>query len=306
MATEAHWRAVDSALQQLGGDSRRLLHGRGGCFAGWEFLCLDYFAPVLLATLYGQLQPQLQIRLSRRLAAAARQYGLEAVVVQRRYRGGAACEIVYGQLPRNPVARRGELCFGIDLDGRQNTGFFLDMEPGRRWLQQRVAGKRVLNLFAYTCSFSVVAQAAGAEWVLNVDMSRAALERGRQNHRLNGLAPAAVSYLAVDIMKSWGRIGRRGPYDMALIDPPSYQPGSFVAGRDYGRVSRGIPQLLKPGGDILLCLNAPELGEDFLLRLLAVECPDCRVVERLAAHPDFPDRDPQRGLKLLHCRYEPA
>ncbi|TQV67816.1 methyltransferase [Exilibacterium tricleocarpae] len=306
------WHLLEAALAPLaedapapGADSRRLLHGRGGKVPGWEFLSLDYFAPVLLATLYQQPAGDLEADLCRRLAELAPLRSLQAVVIQRRYRPGAPADIVYGRLPETLLARRGALRFSIRLAERQNIGFFLDMEPGRRWLEQRVAGKRLLNLFAYTCAFSVVAQAAGAAAVVNVDMSRTALTRGRDNHRLNGLSLAGVGFMAANIMKSWGRIHRRGPFDIAVIDPPSYQPGSFVAAKDYPRVIRRVPQWLRPGGELLLCLNAPEISSACLRDLVAEACPACRFAGRLPAHPDFPDRDPERQLKLLHYRYEP-
>ena len=59
------------------------------------------------------------------------------------------------------------------------------MKPGRDWLLQNAAGKRVLNLFAYTCSLSVAAIHGGAEEVINLDMASAALATGRKNHQLN-------------------------------------------------------------------------------------------------------------------------
>ncbi len=167
------------------------------------------------------------------LRALVGQGPVTALMVQRRYLPQAPAECVAGQLPETVFARRGEARFAIQLGEQQNTGFFLDMEPGRRWLEARANGKRLLNLFAYTCAFSVVAQLAGAASVLNVDMSRAALNRGRDNHRLNSLPTNSIRFLQADILKSWGRIRRPGPFDVAIFDPPSFQPGSFEARRDY-------------------------------------------------------------------------
>ena len=76
----------------------------------------------------------------------------------------------------------------------QNPGLLWDMTEGRRWLRaQRVArpGQKLLNLFAYTCAFSVLALQAGAARVVNADIRRIALAIGKQNHRLNGLAGSA-------------------------------------------------------------------------------------------------------------------
>ena len=286
-------------------DSRRLFHGRGQCYPGLAFVCVDLFDPVLVVTLFEEPPGGWEGELVSRLAPLLADTRLEALVLQRRYLPGAPADVSWGQLPEAVFARRHGQRFQLKLGERQNTGFFLDMEPGRAWLERHATDKRVLNLFAYTCAFSVVALGAGARQVVNVDMSRGALNQGRDNHRLNQLEPRQSLFLAENIMKSWGRIKRRGPYDLLVVDPPSYQPGSFVARKDYARVIRRIPELLVPGGQVLACLNAPELGEDFLRELFAAECPQCEFLERLAPSPDFPDRNPDQQLKLLVFRYQP-
>lgn len=286
-------------------DSRRLFHGRGKCFPGLEFACVDLFDPVLLVTLFSEPPPGWEAQLLAGLSPHLESSAIEALLLQRRYQSGAPAEVPWGDLPEAVYARRAGQRFHLKLGQRQNSGFFLDMEPGRAWLQERVEGKRVLNLFAYTCAFSVVALGGGASQVVNVDMSRGALNQGRDNHRLNRLPAGHSKFLAENIMKSWGRIKRPGPYDILIVDPPSYQPGSFVAAKDYARVVRRIPELLVPGGGVLACLNAPELGVEFLRELFAEQCPDCEFVERLAPSPDFPDANPNQQLKLLVFRYLP-
>lgn len=292
-----------AALSDEPAQSRRWFHGRGHCYPGLEFVCVDLFDPVLAVTLFNEPPPAWEAMFCAALQEMLPGGRLQGVLLQRRYRQGAPAEWVWGRGPASVYARRGELRFHLQLGQRQNTGFFLDMEPGRRWLEERAQGKKVLNLFAYTCAFSVVALAAGASGVVNVDMSRGALSQGRDNHRLNHLPKEKSRFLAENILKSWGRIKRPGPYDLLVVDPPSYQPGSFVAQKDYARVIRRIPELLVPGGEILACLNAPELDEAFLRTLFAQECPNCEFVERLPASEDFPDIDPNRQLKLMVFRY---
>lgn len=265
---------------------------------------MDYFYPVLLITLYSEPP---ESWLEDFLAQAQPRFGdaVTGVLVQHRYQQGAPTHLVWGELPEEVYARRGDLRFALPLAQQQNTGFFLDMEPGRQWLERTAKDKQVLNLFAYTCAFSVVAIAAGATRVVNVDMSSRALQLGRLHHQANGLAKHKSEFLAEDIFKSWGRIKRRGPYDIVIIDPPSYQPGSFVAHKDYARVVRRIPELMPNGGEVLACLNAPEMGTDFLLALFAEHCPGCILVERLEPSTDFPDINPEQQLKLLVFSFTP-
>jgi len=285
-------------------DSRRLFHGRGCVYPGYEQVTVDLYAPVLWLTFFkANDEMTFESQVIDEVIGSAQQHALEAVMVQRRYLQDSPAECVWGSTPEEVWAQRGAARFTIQLGGRQNTGFFLDMEPGRQWLEQRAAGKRVLNLFAYTCAFSVVAQQAGAVSVVNVDMSRGALNQGRENHRLNNLPTDPIRFLQENILKSWGRIRRPGPYEIAIIDPPSFQRGSFVASQDYRKLIRRLPEFMVPGGDVLLCLNAPELGEDFLRQLVEEECPACEFVARLNPSADFPDADPDQQLKLMHFCY---
>lgn len=279
-------------------DSYRVFHGRGRTFPGLEFVTVDFFQPAILVTLF--VEPPEQwldelIAQIRPLFASLQ----SVLVVQRRYIPNVPSEIVWGELPESIYARRGSSLFNLHLAQQQNSGFFLDMESGRQWVEQHAAGKRVLNLFAYTCAFSVVAVAAGAEKVVNVDMSSAALNLGRANHQLNNLAKSKSEFVAENILKSWSRVKNPGPYDLVIIDPPSYQKGSFIAEKDYAKVIRRLPELMPAGGLVLACLNAPELSDGFLMQQFVEQCPQAEFVERVKPHVDFPDVDPEQQLKLL-------
>ncbi len=285
-----------SAQQQV--DSYRLLHGRGRCFESLEFVNVDFFQPVLLVVFYKEPPVdwlrQLTAYLSDKLSEQ-----LSCVLVQRRYMVNAPSEIVLGAMPEKVFARRGELLFNLHLNAQQNSGYFLDIESGRQWVEHNVRDKRVLNLFAYTCAFSVVAVAAGAQKVVNVDMSSPALNLGRANHQLNSLPKEKTEYVAENILKSWSRVKKPGPYDVVIIDPPSYQKGSFIAEKDYAKVIRRLPELMPNGGMVLACLNAPELSDGFLRQQFDEQLPMAEFIERLAAHADFPDINPEQQLKLL-------
>ncbi len=122
---------------------------------------------------------------------------------------------------------------------------------------------RCLNLFAYTCAFSVVAMQAGARQVINVDMAGGALSIGKQNHHLNGIT-SDVSSCRTTSSAPRGKINRSGPYDLIILDPPTYQKGSFVAEKLLCAPDAwSAPILLMPGGHALLCCNSPKLGPGF-------------------------------------------
>ncbi|MGM0541663.1 MAG: class I SAM-dependent methyltransferase, partial [Pseudomonadota bacterium] len=166
-------------------------------------------------------------------------------------------------------------------------------------------GKAVLNLFAYTCGFSVAAIAGGASRVVNLDMSRAALSMGRENHRLNQQETAKVLFESVDIFKSFGRIKKHAPYELLVCDPPSLQKGSVDIKRDYKKIIRRIPEFMQPNSQIMLCLNSPNLSEQFLHDTVLIECPDCEYIESISTPEVFIEAMPGRGLKVLIYRYRP-
>ena len=219
----------------------------------------------------------------------------------------AETRLMAGSVPEPHIVTEAGLKYRAHVLRGQNHGIFLDMAAGRHWVHEHVAqhpehryGLKVLNLFAYTCAFSVVALDAGARQVLNMDMAQGALATGQQNHQLNGLTGA--SFLAHDIFTSWGKITRSGPYHLIIIDPPSYQKGSFVATKDYAKLMRRLPALLRPGGHVLLCLNAPELNTAFLKDQMADIAPELEFVERVANPAVFADVDEERSLKVLVYR----
>lgn len=279
-----------------GEDACRIFHGRGGLHPGCEHLSLDWYAPVWVLTSF---QPLADAQVMAVQDALARRPQPLNLVLQVRHagQGGLETRLLSGGVPEPHVVTEQGARYRVHVLKGQNHGLFLDMGCGRQWLREQAPGCRVLNLFAYTCAFSVAALQAGAAEVVNVDMAAGALAIGQHNHQLNGLAGGR--FLAHDLFKSWGKVNRLGPYDIVVADPPSYQKGSFVATKDYARVVRRLPELLAPGGQALLCLNAPELPSQFLRDLVASEAPDLQYVRRLDNPAVFADVDPERALKVM-------
>lgn len=280
--------------------SFRLLHGRGKRFAGLHWLSIDYFQPVLLFSYYDVPPLDFEESLHEKFPAIQEKFGISALLCQRRYCHDYHLQVFAGEWAGNLFARRQELKFLLAKE-QQNIGYFLDIEPLRLWLDQHVMGKKVLNLFAFTCTLSVVAMAAGARSVVNMDLNKNALTRGRENHRVNNIPLQNVYFYAHNILRSWGKIKRMGLFDLVIVDPPSYQKGSFIAKSDYAKVLRRLPDILSAGGTAVLCLNAPEITvEDF--KMLVVSCEQAlRWQCTLVGNSDFPDiREP--ALKMLIYR----
>jgi 23S rRNA (cytosine1962-C5)-methyltransferase len=122
------------------------------------------------------------------------------------------------------VTERG-VRYGIDFGAGYSHGLFIDQRANRAFLRE-CAPKRLLNTFAYTCSFSVVAALAGAQTV-SVDLSKKSLDRGRQNFELNGLSLEGHRFLADDVLDVLPRLERRGEkFDAIILDPPTFSRGN--------------------------------------------------------------------------------
>ncbi|MDP2261607.1 MAG: class I SAM-dependent methyltransferase [Hydrogenophaga sp.] len=288
-------------------DAQRVFHGRGGLHPGCEAWTLDAYPPVWLLTKFGTATPEevaaLSAALQARHAELAPDVPLNAVL-QTRMDGRSETTVLAGSVPESHVVTEDGARYRVNLMRGQNHGLFLDMAEGRRWVRAHSQGHKVLNLFAYTCAFSVAALQGGAKEVVNLDMAQGALTTGQQNQQLNGITSGA-KFLAHDLFSSWGKVTRMGPYGLVIADPPSFQRGSFVANKDYARLVRRLPDLLRPGGHALLCLNAPEIPEAFLHELLAAQAPELECVQRLPNPAAFADVSPDRALKVLLVRQPP-
>lgn len=289
-------------------EAQRIFHGRGGLYAGCEDWTLDWYPPVWVLTKFGETHAEETQAVGAALAARQAQWAPGEPlnwVFQRRQPDGpgsrAVTELMAGRVPEPHEVAEAGARYRVQVLQAQNRGLFLDMAEGRRWVRAHAQGARVLNLFAYTCAFSVVALQGGAQEVVNLDMAPGALATGQQNHQLNGLDKRA-KFLAHDLFSSWGKLTRMGPYELVIADPPSFQKGSFVATKDWPRLLRRLPELLVPGGHALLCLNAPELPEQFLRDQLAAEAPALVVAQRLPNPAAFADVSPDRALKVLVVR----
>jgi len=284
-------------------DSQRLFHGRGHAYPELEHVNIDWIAPALIITLYAEVERDWLETLCQELAALFPE--CESLQVQYRCRPKAPFEVMQGSELTQLTAVENELKYHISLGRAQNTGLFLDIANGRTWVKENSQDKNVLNLFSYTCAFSVAAIAGGAQRVVNIDMAKGALSTGRDNHRLNDHDISRVIFQGIDIFKSWSRIKKYGPYDLLISDPPSFQKGSVNIQRDYYKIISRIPQLVKPEGMLMLCLNSPDLDDDFLKQQVNEHCPDCHLVGKIDNPEVFKEAQQGKGLKVYLYQYLP-
>ena len=281
----------------------RLFHGRGATVPGCEFLTIDWYPPLVLITLYenrdsawiDQLGEQLRSSFANQLAG---------IIVQSRASDRAGAKLLYGSIPEQCIIQENGLRYRIDPLAEQNIGFFPDMKSGRKLIYNISSNKKILNLFAYTCSLSVAAIAGGARQVVNLDMNRNLLNWGKENHQLNGHDLRDVSFLAHNLFKSFGRLRQTGPFDLVIIDPPYRQGESFQAERDWPKIITRLSKLLVANGEIVAAVSAPELGRQFLRDQFQTNLPQAKLLQELIADTDFPEADPDKGLHIQHYQLQ--
>ncbi len=276
--------------------AQRLFHGRGHAYEGLEHVTVDWLPPVALITLFAPESPTEIEILADHLAEVTTQ--CTSVQLQHRYLQAGPVDLIKGEAIDQTTIQEGELKFHISLGRARNTGLFLDMKNGRRWVQDHSNNRRILNLFAYTCGFSVAAMAGRAQAVVNVDMSSPALSIGRENHRLNQHDLHNLRFEKLDIFKSFGRLAKRGPFDLLICDPPTFQKDSVDIAKDYPKILRRLDQFMAPQCTLMLCLNALDLGRDFLLEHMAELAPRFELKATIEAPEVFKEAE-DRGLKIL-------
>ncbi len=282
---------------------QRLFHGRGHAYKGLSHVNVDWFSPVILITVYQEVEQEWLNAIAQGLKELLSE--CKSVQVQYRSRKFAPTEVLLGETIEQTVVNELGLNYNISFAKAQNSGLFLDMRNGRQWVQENAKDKNILNLFSYTCPFSVAAISGDAKKVVNIDISKSSLSKGRENHRLNKHPLEKVKFEGVDIFKSNSRIKKYGPYDLIISDPPTLQFGSVNIVRDYKKIIRKIPQWLKPGGQIMLCLNSPDLTEEFLLNEVKEHCPDCQFEQQISPPKVFKEAHQGKGLKVLIFKYQP-
>ncbi len=202
------------------------------------------------------------------------------------------------------VLERG-VCYGLDFEAGYSTGLFLDQRENRQFVR-RSAPRRMLNCFAYTCSFSVVAGMAGAE-TLSIDLSKKSLNRGRDNFMLNRLATDRHRFMADDVVSVLPRLARKGErFDMIILDPPTFSRSrtgrAWQVEHDFEKLVLSALEVAERDAKILLSTNCTRLNE----RSLEIMGRFCLKATRRAGSfqampklPDFPPGVAARSIWMI-------
>lgn len=196
---------------------------------------------------------------------------------------------------RDGEARGGAVLFGTpkDVDGkireakvryavspllRRDAGLFVDTRELRAWLKANVAGKRVLNTFAYTGSLGVAARAAPAARVVHIDRNKAHLTVAKDSYALNGFPVRRADFCVGDFFEATARLRHeRALFDCVLLDPPLFATsakGRVDAAKDFARLLDKVRPLVGDGGALVAVSNALFVPGAEHLKVLEAHCAD--------------------------------
>ena len=268
--------AQRGALEAEGTTGFRIVNGESDLLPG---LVLDRYASTLVLKLYtGAWLPHLaEVREAIDAVLAP-----ERLVLRLARAIARACEeragLLDGAILAGPpldapvLFRENGLAFRCDPVHGQKTGFFLDQRENRARVGELARGKRVLNAFSYTGGFSLYAARGGAQEVVSLDSSRAALEEARENFALNagvpGIARASHTCVCDDAFSALARLGRVGRrFELVVIDPPAFAKSRSEVGSAlsaYARLAELGCGVLAPEGRLVLASCSARIDADAL------------------------------------------
>ena len=142
---------LTSALLNPPSETRRLFHGRGRCWEGLEHITVDWLQGIMLVCLFREPQAdQLQaLQTTLRHLSESDEWrgsGAHSLLLQQRYLPDSPMQCLAGELPEEWIIEEDGLRFLLDLGRKQNTGLFLDMRLGRRWVREHAQGLSLIHI----------------------------------------------------------------------------------------------------------------------------------------------------------------
>ncbi len=224
-----------------------------------------------------------------------------ALKARRRQKGDSQYEKTGREGEDFVVAEQGQR-FWVNLDAYLDTGLFLDHRNTRKRVREEAAGKRFLNLFAYTGSFTVYAAAGGALSSETVDLSNTYQAWSRRNFELNGLDLAKHVLIRDDVFQYLEDAAFAGKqFDLIVMDPPSFSNSKKMQDeldvqRDHVKLVDGAMRLLAPGGVLYFSNNL----RSFELSPLLVQDYDVRDISKQSVPEDFRNKKIHQCWRICH------
>jgi 23S rRNA (cytosine1962-C5)-methyltransferase len=216
---------------------------------------------------------------------------------RRRQKGAEQYERLDTSSNRRIVHEQG-LKFWVNLTDYLDTGLFLDHRITRKMARDMSDGKNVLNLFAYTGSFSVYMAAGGAREITTVDLSKTYLQWAVDNMILNGFdgKKNLIHHLIHADVKTWLQQYSGPRFDLIIMDPPTFSNSKRMLDildiqRDHAQLLTDALKICSPGGEIIFSTNY----RGFKIEAESIPAQEIREISHLTIPPDF------RNKKIHTC-----
>ncbi len=258
-------------------DAYRLVNGEGDGLPG---ITVDRYGDYLMVQLYSEAWDRHLSVLNTALQTVFKPAAIyrklrpqETRQLEAKSRSKEYSRVVVGEAAAVPLqVQENGLNYLVDLREGLNTGIFPDQRRNRRELMSRAAGKRVLNLFAFTGAFSVAAAAAGAKKVTSIDVSQKYLDIARENFSINRLNPKRHQFIVGDVFAELKRLREAGQrFDIILFDPPSFSTTKKSRFSTHGGTAKLVAEtlpLLESGGLLMSSSNHQKVSMDDYLKEL--------------------------------------
>ena len=206
-----------------------------------------------------------------------------------------------GHQQQTMMVRENGLKFELNCFDYLDTGLFLDHRTTRQICKEKAANKRVLNLFAYTGSFSVYARDGGAKSITTVDMNKHYLEWAKRNMAHNFDSRASDRFIEDNVLKFVKNEAKLNRYDLIICDPPTFSnskkmKSAFSVDDHYLELITDCLKLLSDGGELIFSTNSKKFkwqSEGLLASINAKEISAQTIPE------DFKQSKPHRAWLIV-------
>jgi len=196
--------------------------------------------------------------------------------------------------------------YKVSLTEGQHVGLFLDQRDNRLRVRALAAGRRVANLFSYTCSFSLMAASSLAAEVVSVDSAKPCLETGKAGFTANGFDNISAQFHKDDVRDWLKRQMRKEDkkFDVIICDPPTFSStksgGKFSAEKEWEFLAQSCHNIGFAHGDFLFCTNHRKGNKEHYKRVLEKTF---KSVVETPAPIDFPAiQNKDEHVKIFWCR----
>ncbi|MGV8050683.1 MAG: class I SAM-dependent methyltransferase [Anaerolineaceae bacterium] len=267
-------RCLETRQELLANNQQQAVRLFNGFYEGLPGLVIDLYASTLVVANHAKVPETLDPSCAAAIAFYQKSLPwLEAALVKQRHSADPLKKkgvLVFGNRPADRIVENG-VRYVLNLRLNQDCSFYLDTRNLRTWLLEHVAGKSILNCFAYTGALGIAALVGNANQVIQTDLNNHALQLAKKSASLNQFT-GRMGTLPLDFFKALSRFKTNGDlFDCVILDPPLFSSTGegtvSLLDNWLGLINKARP-LVAHGGCLIAINNALYLsGKDMMDQL---------------------------------------